>query len=118
MPDHSHRLNLTDTNSSTPPIQVPPGAAKLSIAIADASGFTWGLAVVDLQFSLSIELDEVGTDLTNFVNVSPAVQFVTGTRFQRAISVTGYGNVRLKVTTVGSAADRNALVTIVKNWNA
>ena len=116
--DHSYRINLTDTNSSTPPIRVPRGAAKLSIDINDASGFTWGLAVVDLQFSLSIDEDEIGTDLTNWQNVVPAVQFVTGTRFQRAISVTGYGWVRLRVTTAASAADINALVTIVRNWNA
>ena len=118
MPDHAYRLNMTDTASTTAPIQVPLGAAKLSIDINDGSSFTWGTATIDLQFSLSIEQDDTGQDLTNWQNVSPAVQFVTGTRSRRAVSVTGMGWVRLKVTTAVSTADIAAVVTMQRNWNA
>ncbi len=118
MPDHSYRLNMTDTASVTAPIEVPPGAAKLSIDINEGSN-TWTSGVADLQFSLSIELDDRGTDLTNWQNVSPAVQFTSTTKFKRAVSVTGYGNVRLKVSTADSSSNNiNAVVTIVRNWNA
>jgi len=118
MPDHAYRLNMTDTASTTAPIQVPPGAAKLSIDINDGSSFTWGTATIDLQFSLSIDQDETGQDLTNWQNTSPRVTFVTGTRSRRAVSVTGYGWVRLKVSTAASAADIAAVVTMQRNWNA
>ena len=116
--NHADRLNMTDTASTTAPIQVPAGAAKLSIDINDGSSFTWGVAAVDLQFSLSIDQDDIGTDLTNWQNVSPAVQFVTGTRSRRAVSVTGMGWVRFKVTTAASGADISAVVTMQRNWNA
>ena len=118
MPDHAYRLNMTDTASTTAPIQVPPGAAKLSIDINDGSSFTWGSATIDLQFSLSIDQDDVGTDLTNWANVSPAVQFTSTVKARRAVSVTGYGWVRLKVSTAASAADIAAVVTMQRNWNA
>ena len=115
--NHAYRLNMTDTNSTTAPIRVPPGAAKLSIDINDGSSFTWGAATIDLQFSLSIEQDDTGTDLTNWQNVSPAVQFVTGTRSRRAVSVTGMGWVRLKVTTAVTTGDIAAVITMQRNWN-
>lgn len=115
---HSHRINLTDPSSTTPPLSIPPGAAKLSIDINDGSSYTWGSAVVDMQFSLSMELDEDGTDLTNWQDFPTAVQFTSSVKARRAISVTGYGWVRLKVSTSASAADIGAVVTIVRNWNA
>ena len=114
----SHRLNLTDANSTTPPLAIPPGAAKLSIDINDGSSYTWGSAVVEMQFSLSIELDEDGTDLTNWQAFNTAVTFTSSVKARRAVSVTGYGWVRLKVSTSASAADIGAVVTIVRNWNA
>ncbi len=112
----SHRLNLTDPNSTTPPLAIPPGAAKLSIDINDGSG-TWGSAVVDMQFSLSTEVVD-GTDLTNWQNFPTAVQFTSSVKARRAVSVTGYGWVRLRVTTPDAGADINAVVTVVRNWNA
>ncbi len=112
----SHRLNLTDPNSTTPPLAIPPGAAKLSVDINDSSSYTWGSAVVDMQFSLSIERDEDGVDLTNWQNFPVAVQYTTSVKARRAVSVTGYGWVRLRVTTPDSGADINAVVTVVRNW--
>ena len=109
----SYRINLTDTNSVTAPIQVPAGAAKISV---DING-TWGTAVVDLQFSLSQEMDDT-TDLTNWQAFSPAIQWSTTTQARRAVGVTGTGWVRLKCTTADSTASIAAVVTVVSNWNA
>ncbi len=114
----SHRLNLADPNSTTPPMAIPPGAAKLSVDINDSSSYTWGSAVVDMQFSLSIEHDPDGTDLTNWQNFPVAVQYTTSVKARRAVSVTGCGFVRLRCTTPDAGADINAVVTIQENWRA
>ena len=118
MKHNAYRLNLTDTNSTTAPIEVPVGAAKVSIDINDGSSFTWGNAVADLQYSLSVLLDEDGTDLTNWQAFSPVIQFTSTTKARRAIGVTGTGWIRLKCTTAVSTADIGAVVTVRTNWDA
>ena len=117
---HTDRISLVTPNNATAPIAVPDGvAAKITVDINDdADTYTWGVAVVDLQYSASLEQDRDGTDLTNWQNFSPTVQFVTGTRYRRSVGVTGAGNVRLFVTTADSGADDDAVVTIRTSWNA
>ena len=116
---HSHRLSLVTPTSTTPPIVVPDGvAAKLTIDINDSSSTTWGVAIVNLQFSTVIGHDDDGTLLDNWQNFNPVVQFTSTTKARRSIGVTGAGNVRLNVSTADEDADKEAMVTIRTSWNA
>ncbi len=111
------RINLTNTLEATQPMQVPRGAAKVTIDINAGSSFTWGSAVVDLQYTVELGQDKDGTDVTNWQDMSPTVQFVTGTKARRNVGVTGAGWIRLKVSTADGGADPDAVVTIGKSWN-
>ena len=115
---HADRLNLASPNSTTQPIEVPDGvAAQLTIDINDKDATkTWGSAVVNLQFSTSVEADKDGVDLTHWQNFSPTVQFTSSTKARRAVGVTGAGNVRLIVSTTDSGADPAAVVTLRSSW--
>ena len=109
MPDV--RINLKSTSGATLAIPVPPGATKLSASIKHSASLTWGNAVVALEWSAEIGLNAEGTNLEDWQAFSPAVTLITGTRSKRAIGITGASWVRFHVTTVGTAADPNAMLT-------
>ena len=120
MPDAlilSQRINLANVGSTTPAIAVPLGAAKVSIDINDDTDtYSWGNAVVDLQFTVAYEYDDQGTDITNWQNFSPVVQFDSSTKVHLNIRVSTRSAIRLKVTTSDSGADINAIVSVRTNW--
>ena len=107
----SLRVNLQTTSFATPWIAVPPGATKLSASVNDASGFTWGNAVLALQWSVEVGRDENGILLDDPQAFDPAVTFVTATRSRRAIGISGTDWVRFKTTTPGSTSDPSAILT-------
>ena len=109
----SFRLNLTSTRSVSDWLPVPSGATKASFTIIDSSTTTWGAAVVDLQYSLLIDRDELDAKRESAQAFSPAVQFSSTAKSKRNIGVSAAGHVRLKVSTLATAADPNALVTYV-----
>jgi len=112
------RLNLTNATDCTTPIPVPAGAAKLTIDINDASTFTWGSAVVDLQYTVALGQDpDTSEDVTNWQNMDPTVQLTSSTKARRNVGVTGAGWVRLYVSTPDGGADPNAIVTWRTSWN-
>lgn len=113
----SFRLGLTSTRSVSDWLPVPAGATKLSVTITDnathppTTTYTWGAAVVDLQYTVMTGSDALGQLLDSPQAFSPAVQFTTSIKSKRNIGVSAAGNVRLKVSTAISTADPNALVT-------
>ena len=105
------RLNLTNTDSYTEPVQVPPGATKVSVDIIhNDTSFTWGVAVATLQDTFENRDDGEGESMTNWASYSPSTTFVTATRRRRAIGATGTGWLRLKCSTVDTGADDKAKV--------
>lgn len=111
------RLSLVSTLSVSDWLPVPAGATKCSVTITDnatsppSSTYTWGAAVVDLQYSVMVGRAEDGQMLDSPQAFSPAVQFTNSAKSKRNIGVSAAGNVRLKVSTGASTADPNALVT-------
>ena len=112
------RINLTNTLEATQPIRVPAGAAKVTIDINAGSSFTWGSAVVDLQYSVEQGQEpDTNTDVTNYVNMNPVVQWTSSVTSRRNVGVTGAGWIRLKVSTADGGADPAAIVTIRSSWS-
>ena len=113
------RLSLVNTRSVTDWFPVPPGTTKLSVSLTELSvagaptTYTWGAAVVDLEYSVQVGLIEDGSKLDSPQAFSPAVQFTSSAKSKRNIGVSAAGNVRLKVSTSASTADPNVLVSYV-----
>lgn len=107
----SVRISLLSTSSATLAVPVPAGATKVSFSIKHSTSYTWGTAVVALEWSAEVGNDSEGTLLDDWQAFSPAVTLVTATRFKRNVGVSGTSWVRWHVTTAGLASDPKAMLT-------
>lgn len=107
----STRVNLQSLPFASNPIEVPIGATKLSVSINDGASFTWGNAVLRLEWSVEVGFDELGAEVDDWQAFDPTVTFTTGTRARRAIGITGTSWIRFRTTTPGATADPAAILT-------
>jgi hypothetical protein len=105
------RANLASDQWASPPITTG-GALRITVQVNDdADTYTWGNAVLELQYSALLGTNEDGTLLEQWASFSPAVTFTTGNRSKRNISISGAGFVRLRTSTADGGADPAAIVT-------
>jgi len=108
----STTLSMHATNLSTD--WLPVGQATLlSVSVKIGSSFAWGSAVIELQHSFEIGLDELDRDRENAQSFSPAVTLTTSTTYVRNVPIANAGNIRLKVTTADGGADPQSIVSMV-----
>ncbi len=105
-------INLTTTDDEYP-VFPTHNFTKLTVAIiADTGTYTWGNAVVTVQFSPRLGVNEDGDDISSWQALPSTVTFITTAMAKRGISISGLGNIRLHVTTADGGADPHAPYTI------
>jgi hypothetical protein len=102
------RLNLTSTLEFMEPLHVGQ-TNKLAVDVILGSGFSWGSAVVALQWSIKVGKDDDGNVWEQWNAFSPARTLSSTTTNLVNVPVGGLSFIRLVATTADGASDPNAI---------